>query len=98
MRAVPSPTPGVSAPNDVIGSILEACSGMIRSVQADHSFTVDKGYGRITCSDEGWVVTYVRDGSPREHTFTSKSGSCPDGADLEEMIAWVLAQPWAHEM
>jgi hypothetical protein len=56
---------------------------------------------RITRDGAGhWLVSaHPIDGDDPERpdpTFSSRSGECPDGPDLEAMLDWVRAQPWSR--
>jgi len=56
---------------------------------------------RITQAADGhWLVSVNPIG--RDHlawpgaNYSSVSGECPDGPDLEAMLDWVRAQPWSR--
>jgi hypothetical protein len=56
---------------------------------------------RITQDADGhWVVSkHPIDGDDPAwpgSTFSSVSGTCPDGPDLSTMLDWVRAQPWSR--
>src|SRR5579864_1878467 len=66
----------------------------------DHHVRLAHGNVRITHNVRAgvWFVSWYPDegveGDPG-YTYSSASGECPDGPGLQEMVTWVMAQPWA---
>jgi|SRR5579864_2402809 len=66
----------------------------------DHHVQLAHGNVRITHDAQAgvWLVSWYPDegvaGYPG-YTYSSTSGECPNGPGLQEMVTWVMAQPWA---
>ena len=67
----------------------------------DHHLGLAHGDLRITHDTHAdvWLVSWC----PREttdanpgHTYSSTSSECPNGPDLDAMLAWALHQSWAN--
>jgi len=69
-------------------------------LDVDHHVQLAHGNVRITHNARAgvWLVSWYPDeggeGYPG-YTYSSTSGECPNGPGLQEMVTWVMAQPWA---
>jgi len=69
-------------------------------LDVDHHVQLAHGNVRITHDAQvgAWLVSWDPDedveGYPG-YTYSSTSGECPNGPGLQDMVTWVMAQPWA---
>lgn len=70
-------------------------------LDVDHHLGLGHGDICITHNAQSgvWLVSW----HPRQgmegypgHTYSSTSGECPDGPELDAMLAWALHQAWAN--
>ncbi len=70
-------------------------------IDVDEAYRIGRNDVRITHHVEGhWIVSKypIKEDDPGYpgYSYSSTVGECPNGPDLDAMLAWAKRQPWSR--